>query len=134
MKQLAVVSDDKVGVLADISYILGRSKVNIESISIGVVGGKAVINLTVKDDARAAQLLAASGYQVMTHDSFIIKLDDQPGELARISKLLADAGISIESVSVVAKGDGYVLDALRVDKTAKALKLLAPHLYAGNEV
>ncbi len=132
MKQLTIVSDDKVGLLADISFILGKSHINIDSISVGVVGGKAIINLTIKDDARAAQLLAASGYQVFAADVVVVKIADTPGELARISKMLADEGISIENVHVLAKGDGFVLDSMRVDKTAKAHKLLAPYLNIEN--
>ncbi|MDE1798631.1 MAG: ACT domain-containing protein [Candidatus Micrarchaeota archaeon] len=128
MKQLTIVSDDKVGLLADISYILGKSRINIEAISVGVAGGKAIINLTIKDDARASQLLGASGYQVFASDVLVIKIPDTPGELARISKLLADEGINIENVHILAKGEGFVLDSIKVDKGAKASKLLAPYL------
>ncbi len=34
MKQITILVDDKVGVLADVSYLLGRSKVNIEAIAV----------------------------------------------------------------------------------------------------
>jgi hypothetical protein len=128
MKQLTIVADDKVGLLADISYILGKSRINIDSISVSLVGGKTVINVTIKDDTRASQLLQASGYQVYASDVFIIKIPDTPGELARISKMLADGGINIENVHILAKGDGFVLDSMKVDKPAKAAKLLAPFL------
>lgn len=134
MKQLTVITDDTVGRLADISYVLGRSKINIESISVGIVGGKALIYLTLKDDARAKQLLEASGYQVAASDVFLVKLPDTPGALADLTKQMADAGINIENVHIVAKGEGYVVDSFRVDKPAKAQKILAPHLYVGSEV
>ena len=56
MKQITIVAEDKVGLIADISYILGKAKINIETIMVEVYGGKAVINLTVKDEIKAAKL------------------------------------------------------------------------------
>ena len=49
MKSLTIVADDRVGLLSDISYVLGKSKINIESISVDVIGNKAVIVLTIKN-------------------------------------------------------------------------------------
>ena len=35
--------------LADISYILGKRNINIDGVSVDVVGGDAIISLTLKD-------------------------------------------------------------------------------------
>jgi len=48
MKDITIIAPDKVGLLADISYILGKARVNIESIAVTSVGGKAVITVLVK--------------------------------------------------------------------------------------
>lgn len=128
MKQLTIIADDKVGLLADISYLLSHAAVNIESISVSVAGGKAFINLGVRDDSRVLQVLKANGYDVIASDMLVIKLADQPGELARVAKLLSDAGIAIENVVVLAKTEGVVFDCLKVDKTEKARKVLGPYL------
>lgn len=128
MKQLNIISDDRPGMLADISYILGKARINIESIYSGVMGGKAIINLTVKDDKRAIALLKMNGYETLEFDVLVLKLKDEPGELSKVTKLLADNKVNIEGVHVLCKGDGFVLDAVKVDKIAKAEKLLAPYL------
>ena len=128
MKQLTIVADDKVGLLADISYLLGHAKVNIESISVTVAGGKAFINLGVRDDSRVLQVLKANGYDVIASDMLVVKLADQPGELARVAKLLSDSGVSIENVVILAKMEGVVFDCIKVDKTEKARKILGPYL------
>jgi len=52
IKQITVVAEDKVGLLADISYILGKAKINIESLSVEVQGNKCLIDISVKDEAR----------------------------------------------------------------------------------
>ena len=61
MKSVTIVSDDRVGLLADISYVLGKSNVNIEGLSVDVVGGKAIISIEVKDQKKASDILAGTG-------------------------------------------------------------------------
>lgn len=128
MKQITLVVDDKVGLLADISFILGKSKVNIEAISVGLVGGKAVINLSVKDYKHAVDVLSANGYKCLESDVLVVKLSNKPGELAKMSKLLVEEGVNIENVTVLSQGGGFSLYGLKVDKMAKAEKALAPFL------
>jgi len=53
MHSITIVADDRVGLLADISYILGTTHINIESISVSAIGGKAVITLLVKNPEKA---------------------------------------------------------------------------------
>jgi hypothetical protein len=133
MKQINVLVDEKVGIIADISYILGKAKVNIEAISVGVIGNKAVISLTIKDDKRAKELLEANHYKVLSSDVLAVKIPDQPGGLAQITKLLVDNGIGIINVHVITKGGGNVLLAIQVDKQAKAEKVLAGYIIRDTE-
>lgn len=128
MKQITIVADDKVGLLADISYILGKARVNIESLSVDVHGGKAVINITVKDDARASSMLGGNGYKVLSSEVFVLRLHDGPGELSKLSNSLKEEGINIESLYLLSREGGVSLDALKVDKPKKARKLLEPYL------
>lgn len=128
MKEITVVGQDKVGVLADISYILGKAKINIESVSATAMEGKAIVSLMVKDDRRATELLKNNGYTVLESEIFVVRLKDEPGRLSELSKSLSDDGVSIASLYVVAKDDGNTIVALRVDKQHKAKKLLAPLL------
>ena len=128
MKEITIVGEDKVGALADISYILGKARINIESVSATAMEGKAIISLMVKDEKRATELLKNNGYHVLEAEIFVVKLKDEPGRLSDLSKTLSDEGVSISSLYVVAKDKGYTVVALRVDKPHKAKKLLAPIL------
>ncbi len=126
MKQIAIVSDDKVGLLADISYILGKARINIESISVQTHGGKGVINLTVKDDQKAIKMLSSNGFEVLSSEIMLIRLKDEPGEMSKMTKMLKDNHVNIESLYIVARGeDGFAIHALKVDKPKKAKKLLS---------
>lgn len=128
MKQLTIVSNDRVGLLADISYILGQSRINIDSISAGVAGGKAFINLNINDASRASALLKTNHYEVIEADMLVVKLIDHPGELAKVSKMLTDADISIQNVAILAKGKDMVFDGIKVDKIDAARKVLKDYI------
>jgi hypothetical protein len=131
MKQMTIITEDRVGVIADISYILGKAKINIEAISAEVYGGKGVINLMVKDEEKATQLLTANGYKVLESELLVIKLKDEPGELSKVTSLLKKAKVNIKNLYLLAKGEGIVIDALSVDKPKKAKKLLKDYLLQG---
>lgn len=132
MKQLTIVAEDRVGLIADISFILGKAKLNIESITVEVYGGKAIINLTVKDDAKATRLLAANDYRVLESELITFKVKDEPGKLAEISRLLKDEGINALSLYQITHGSGFAINAIKVDKPKKAMKVLAPYLVRGD--
>ncbi|MFA6328813.1 MAG: ACT domain-containing protein [Candidatus Micrarchaeia archaeon] len=128
MKQITVVVADKVGVLAELSYLLGKAHVNIEAISAEVQGGKSVINLVVSDDKKAEMILKSNGYHVLAGEMLVVKVKDAPGALSEISKKLQKAKINIESIYLLTRGEGHSLDALMVDKPKKAKKVLAEYL------
>jgi len=45
MKSITIVSEDRIGLLSDITYILGKARINIEGVDVSVVGGKAIVNI-----------------------------------------------------------------------------------------
>ena len=128
MKQITVVVADKVGVLAELSYLLGKAHVNIEAISAEVQGGKSVINLVVSDEKKAVMILKSNSYHVLAGEMLVVKVKDAPGALSDISKKLQKAKINIESIYLLTRGEGYSLDTLMVDKPKKAKKVLADYL------
>ena len=134
MKTLTIIADDRVGLLADISYILGKAKINIENISVDVLGGKAIITLAVADRERAKSVLEAANYKVSDVESIVIKLPDKPGELSRITNVLAKDGINITNVHMITKDGKNTVIALIVDKPRKAEVLLKDFLLAAEEI
>jgi hypothetical protein len=128
MKQMTVIARDRVGVLADISYLLGKAKINIESVSAVSSNDKAILTFLLKDEKRAAQLLRHNGYHVLESEILVVRLKDEPGALSSLSSRLVEAKISISSLYIVAKEAGTSIVALKVDKPKKAKKLLAPYV------
>jgi len=128
MKSITVVSDDKVGLLAEISYVLAKSSINIEALDFDVVGKKAVVTLTVQEAENAKQALNAAGYEVAEENCVTIKLIDKPGEFNRVASLLAHDGINIEKVHMVSKEGKRAILSLVVDNPELATKILNDYL------
>lgn len=74
MKSITIVSEDRLGLLADISYILGKSSINIEGLFVDVIGGKAVISMDVKDPRKASGVLGMNGFKTTNPESIVIKV------------------------------------------------------------
>ena len=129
IKQITVVAEDKVGLLADISYILGKAKINIESLSVEVQGNKCLIDISVKDDEKATSLLANNGYQVLKADVMVVKIKDEPAQMAQFTARLAKEKINTVSMRLITKENGYDIYALQVDHAAKAKRVLASYMH-----
>ncbi len=128
MKVLTIVADDKVGLLADISYILSKSRINIESVNVDLVSGKAIITLAMSDVVKGKSVLEASGYSVEGGESVVVKLSDQPGELSRITGILSKEGINIENVHTLSKDGKNTVLSIRTDKPKRAASILKNYL------
>ncbi|MEW6329361.1 MAG: ACT domain-containing protein [Candidatus Micrarchaeota archaeon] len=127
-KEMVIISRDRVGLLADISAILAESGINIESVSVEVVKGNAVIRMTTSSEQKAIKLLKKAKYEVISSDVVVVKLADQPGQLSKIARILADAKINIENVHLLFKAGGKTFVAIKADEHGKATELLKNYM------
>ncbi len=127
MKEFVVVTNDRVGLLADISGALAKKSINIEGVDVAVVGKKAVCRVITrkKHGAEAREALEKAGFKVLDSDVLIVRLANKPGELSNAARKLADSGVSIKNAHVLGSSGESILYALEVDKTAVARGLLA---------
>ncbi len=129
MKEITVVAKDRIGLLADISETLSKENVNIESISVETSHQTAIIRLVVKESAVAKKSLEGIGFKVIDCDALVIGLPDHPGELAKLSRYLAENKIDIESVFVLNKEGSKTVLALKVNDYEQARNLLRAKKY-----
>ncbi len=112
MERIVIMARDEVGVLADITNVLARANVNLESINTQVNGEQGTIIISTDDTDRALVALADAGYSAVTDDSMLIRLKDEPGALARVAQRFSEAGINIRSVHILDRKDGVATIAL----------------------
>ncbi|NYZ74185.1 hypothetical protein H0O00_03515 [Candidatus Micrarchaeota archaeon] len=126
MKTIVISADDKVGLLADISYLLAKAKINIETICVDVFSGRAVISLEVTDPVKGKQVVEAGGYKVEDLNAVVIKINEK--DLSKVTKQLTDEGLKVQNVQVLAKDNHEMVYSMVVDKPKRANTLLQPHL------
>ena len=123
-KDLTVTLDDRPGTLADLGEALGKAGVNIEGISGIGYEGRGIIHVLVEDAAKARQALEGAGIKVEGEsDALVMPVSgsaDKPGELGRMARAIADAGVNIQAL-YLATHDRGVLVASDNQKAAKAL-------------
>ena len=98
MHDLKILFDDRPGELARMGEILGRAGVSIEGGGVFVVGGRGVGHFLFRDGPAARDALVAGGMTVAAcREVLMLRLDqEEPGQLGKISRSMADAGVNIE--------------------------------------
>lgn len=114
MKEILVVSENDVGTLALIAERLGSVGVNIEAISAYGLDNKAVFRIITSDVSTTMKALSKiPEVKVKEADTIIYKMNNRPGELGKITRKLADKGVSLESLYIVSRKQDFTEIAIR---------------------
>lgn len=98
MKDLTIALENQPGALADMGDALGRAGVSIEGGGAFVVNGEGVAHFLFADGAAARNALEAAGIHVLAENEVLVQRlnQSQPGQLGKITRLMAEAGVNIE--------------------------------------
>ena len=124
MKALTIIHEDHPGLLAEVMALLDREGIEVEDFSGVSVGDTAVITLTARPFPEVFRLLADAGYRVISSDHLLIRLERQPGALARLSRRLAEGGVNVRSMHIVNKDERAGIVALETLDYERARELL----------
>lgn len=124
MTEFVVSMENRPGRLAALTEILAAVGVNIEALAAYGHDGEGTVRLIVDNADATRRALADAGLHNEERAVLTALLPHRPGELARLTRSLADAGVNIDALYVLnSNADGIEL-ALSVDQPATAL----PHL------
>ncbi|GGK98321.1 amino acid-binding protein [Sphaerisporangium melleum] len=100
MHDLTIHLDNRPGTLAAMGEALGGAGISIEGGGVFVVDGRAVAHFLFHDGAAARSVLEEAGFPVEGCRTPLVQRLDQetPGQLGRITRLMADAGVNIETM------------------------------------
>lgn len=124
MKQLSILVKDRIGLLAEIAEVLGANNVNVSSIAAEKLDDKALIRLVTDNNIIAKQKLEEAKFNVIESDVLIARLNDRPGELAKLASRLAEAKVNIENIMLLSKQNGKAIYAVQVDQPDVAEKII----------
>lgn len=98
MKDLTIALDNHPGALAEMGEVLGHAGVSIEGGGAWIANDTVAAHFLFADGEAARSALAAAGIRVLAvRDVLVQRLrQDEPGQLGKISRLMAEAGINIE--------------------------------------
>jgi hypothetical protein len=83
------------GALADLSESLAEAGVDLRAIGGGGIGESGHVILKTADDDATRAILETGAYHFIEGESLLVEVDDRPGGMARVARLLADAGVNI---------------------------------------
>jgi hypothetical protein len=119
---LTVVLENRPGTLAHLGETLGKAGVNIGG-ACGVPSeGNGVIHIVVEDASASRKALESAGIKVSAERPVLLAaITDRPGELGKLARRIADAGVNVDLFYLTAKGQLV----LGVDNLEKARKVVS---------
>jgi len=124
MKQITVLSENRVGALSDVCTELANVGVNIKSITAQGQGDYGIIRLVTEDVNTAKKALEKAGFKLTVSDIIVVNLNDRPGEMAKIARKLSNAGVDVECIYILGKEDDKVQVAIKPSSIEHAMRAL----------
>jgi hypothetical protein len=100
MRDLSIRLENRPGALAEMGEALGNAGVSVEGGGGFVIDGKGIAHFLFEDAGAARKALEEKGIEVLEDREVLVQRlkQDQPGQLGKISRLMADAGVNIEVI------------------------------------
>ncbi|MEW6727001.1 ACT domain-containing protein [Desulforudis sp. 1088] len=125
VNQISVFLENKSGRLAAVTGILAEAGINIRALSIADTSDFGILRLIVNEPSRAYQVLKEAGFTVSTTEVIAVAIEDRPGGLAEVLKLLDRNQINVEYLyAFVSNSSGKALVLLKVENVDKAVEVL----------
>jgi hypothetical protein len=122
LKEFDVSLENRPGSLADLCDMMAQAAVNIKAIATN--GGHSA-RLVTSDETTTREVLTKARLPWSEADVLQIRLTDRPGELAKISRMLAKEKINVDSVYLLGATGEWTDLVLKVSDTANAMKVLS---------
>lgn len=95
IKQLSIFVENKPGRAYAIAEALSENGINLSALSIADTSEYGIMRVIVDDPDKAKSILQESGVMVKITNVIAIPMDNNPGSLTKILKILTDADISV---------------------------------------
>lgn len=123
---LSIFAENKPGKLEKITEVLAKEGINILGFSIASVKDFGVIKFLVDKPQLAYEKFKEKGFTVAKVPALGIELEDRPGGLYKVVKLISSKGINIESalvyVAETRKKAYFVFEVENLEKAWEELK------------
>lgn len=125
MQRITVIVQNRPGLLADVAELLAAKGLSISSIVADSIGAQGVLRLGVERVDEALAALASAGYNAVSEEVLLARIEDRPGALAQLSRRLMEAQLDIRGLNMVQRTDGWAVVAIATSDNARARDVLA---------
>jgi hypothetical protein len=126
--QISVFVENKPGCLADITELLAEADIDLRALSIAETADFGILRAIVSEPLIALEVLKNAGISAALTQVLAVELDDVPGSLAGVIRILADAKVSIEyAYAFISRKSGSAYVVLRVEDIDLAASVFAKH-------
>ncbi len=126
LKQLSVFLQNKAGRIAGITRALSEAGIDLRALSIADTADFGILRMLVSDIEGAKAALAKENCILSVNEVIVVAVPDEPGGLARILGLMAQANIDIEYMySLIERGAKEAYMVFRVSDEPRLLQVLA---------
>ncbi len=123
IRQLSVFLENTSGRLTEVTDTLGEMGINISALSIADTADFGILRMIVAQPEKAVEALRGRGFSVSLTDVICVVIDDVPGSLSRVLRVLSDHGVSIEYMYAFAFGD-KASAVIRTEAVEEAIRVL----------
>ena len=107
MKRVTVIGRDHPGLLADISELLANAGLDIRDVVAQQAAEDCFLTLLLSDHDLGLRVLTEAGYKTVSEEVVLIRIEDKPGALAQVARVLADNDIGLRVISMVHEGEDH---------------------------
>ena len=123
-KELSFTMPNKVGLLSEVTTAVARAKVSISSICAYEMEDSGYFMLTTDSNAKAKKALSSLGVEIEENDIVEVEMANRPGELEKVAKKIADAGIDVEYMYATAGAGKTAICVFKSADDKKAIKVI----------
>ena len=125
MQRIVIMTENRIGVIAQIASTLAAGGVNLNSIATENEGQHGVVIITTDRTDHALAILNEAGFKAVSDDAVLVQLPDQPGALANLAGELTAAGLNIRTFHIIERREDYATAAIITDDQERAKTALA---------
>lgn len=125
IKQMSVFVENTTGRLADLTRILADNDIDIKASTIADTVDFGILRCIVPDPEAATEILKAAGFTASITEVVAVSLEDKPGGLHRVLKILSDAGVGVDYIySTIKPQNDEAVIMIKVAEPDKAVEVL----------
>jgi hypothetical protein len=125
IKQISLFLENTSGRLVDALSLLSEADINLRALSLSDTSDFGILRLIVNDVDKAHQILTEKHYTVLKSDVVAVEVEDRPGALVDILRILKNAGINVEyTYAFVERSAHRAILIFRFDDMDKAIESL----------